>query len=355
MENKSISELLSQFLLSPRLHIGRHVLLQIALICITLNSFWDVPDHLILTWGRFWAWLVYFLFMTVAIYVNIYVLAPRFLMKNKLTAYLTAVFFLILLSLVTIVLLQSYFQQLVSGSYQIIFAVLNLLSGIFTVGLLIAGVSALLLFRYWLDYTQRIRELESNTLQSELKFLKSQINPHFLFNMLNNANVLIRKDPEEATRVLARLKDLLHYQFNDSLLETVTLASEICFLNDFLSLEKIRRDHFSFRILQEGQKEDIRIPPLLFIPFVENAVKHNTDGENESYVNLSFHMESKQIHFYCENSKVPRNTSKDTTGGLGLKNIQRRLELLFPGKHTLEVKENTQTYVVYLTIILNKE
>lgn len=355
MADKPTSDLYTRFLLSPRWHIYRHVLLQVAVLCITLNSFWDVPDHLILTWDRFWGWLGYFLILDMAIYVNIYVLTPRFLVKNKLSAYLITVCLLTLLALISVMVLRFYTENSVSDSQPVsyTFVVLNMISGIFTVGLLIMGISVLLLYRYWVGYILRIGELESNTLQSELKFLKSQINPHFLFNMLNNANVLIRKNSSEATRVLFKLEDLLRYQFNDTTLETVLLGSEIYFLNDFLSLEKIRRDNFSFRIQQEGDIETVRIPPLLFIPFVENAVKHSLDGENESHVRLSFYTGDDRLRFCCENSRPLQASGQNGSGGLGLKNIRRRLELLFPDKHTLEVEEDIRTYTVRLNIVLN--
>lgn len=355
MENKPEKDLFNRLLLSPGWHIYRHILLQAGVLCITLNSFWDVPDHLILNWSRFWGWVGYFLITDLVIYFNIYVLTSRFLLKNRLSGYLGAVGVLTLLAIIIVVFLQLYFQEPASGQRPVDYTpvILNLFSGILTLGLLSAGISALLLYRHWIGYKQKISELESNTLQSELKFLKSQINPHFLFNMLNNANVLIRKNAPEAAQVLFKLEDLLRYQFDDSDRESVSLSSEICFLNDFLSLEKIRRDDFSFQIRQEGDILSLRVPPLLFIPFAENAVKHNMDGEHESYVHLSFDVRDNRLLFCCKNSKPLQAPVQNSSGGLGLKNIRRRLELLFPDKHTLEIEEEARTYVVRLNIVLN--
>ena len=199
--------------------------------------------------------------------------------------------------------------------------------------------------------SMRIDKLESTTLQSELKFLKNQINPHFLFNMLNNANVLIKRNPEEASKVLFKLEDLLRYQINDSSRERGFLASDIRFLNDYLNLEKIRRDHFQFTVEQEGDIDSIWIQPLLFIPFVENAVKHSFDSEHPSSVHLSFKVEENRLEFRCENS-TPAVAVSNKVGGIGLANIQRRLGLLYPDRYELEQIENENRYIVILCITL---
>ena len=187
--------------------------------------------------------------------------------------------------------------------------------------------------------------------KSELDVLQSQINPHFLFNMLNNANVLIKRNPEEASKVLFKLEDLLRYQINDSSRERVALASDIRFLNDYLNLEKIRRDHFQFTMEQEGDIDSIWIQPLLFIPFVENAVKHSFDSEHPSSVHLSFKVEENQLEFRCENT-MPAVAVSNKVGGIGLANIQRRLGLLYPDCYELEQIENENRYMVTLCITL---
>lgn len=355
MTTLSFTDLGVRLLVSSRMRVYRHILLQMAILCITFNIFWDVPDHFIFTTYRFWTWLGYNLSINLMLYANIYVLAPHFLIKNKLSGYLLSVTLLTLSLFLIMVALPSYFREPASSYHQVThtFVIINILSGILTVGLLTAGISTLLLYRYWLNNTIRADELESNTLQAELKFLKNQINPHFLFNMLNNANVLIRKNPTEATQVLFKLQDLLRYQFNSSNLEKVNISSEIEFMNDFLNLEKIRRDDFNFTILQEDIPPTLQIPPLLFIPFVENAVKHNNDSDNSSYVNLTFKATPNQIDFHCENSKPLIPNASVSTGGLGMKNIQRRLELLFPNKYILQIEENDRTYNIHLHIILN--
>jgi LytS/YehU family sensor histidine kinase len=170
--------------------------------------------------------------------------------------------------------------------------------------------------------------------------------------MLNNANVLTKKDPEKASQVLVKLGDLLRYQLYDSAREKVFLTSDIHFLEDFLNLEKVRRDNFDFVISKEGDLNGIQIPPLLFISFVENAVKHNNDPAKPSYVNLFFTVINSELYFKCINSKPVLKTVKKTSGGLGLANVKRRLELLFPATHTLRIEDTWESYSITLMLQL---
>ena len=280
---------------------------------------------------RLLGWAIYFISIDAVFYINLYWLFPRFLLKNRLLIYALGVSGVSLIVIIAVAIFQ-----------------------IFTIDIsvTVAGMSAILLLRHWILYNQRVDEIQSATLHSELKFLKNQINPHFLFNMLNNANVLIRKNPAEASKVLFKLEDLLRYQMNDNFREHVPLRSDIHFLNDYLNLEKVRRDHFDYNITEEGNIDGIQLPALLFIPFVENAVKHNFDSEHPSYVHLFFKVDDNQLEFQCENSKPAIATGKSRVGGIGLTNIRRRLELLYIDRYLLEVSETANKYVVNLKLNL---
>ena len=350
MEDKSVTA----FLLSPHYRTCRHLLLQIIVLLMTINVFWYEPLQSVSFWRRFGGFLAYFVSINTVIYMNLYILVPCFLLKNRLGHYvLTAV----LTNLVVIVFLSVtqglLFEVILPGKNPGRFATfINTFSGILTIGFVTAGSAAISLFTHWLRYNLRIDELESTTLQSELTFLKNQINPHFLFNMLNNANVLIKRNPKEASKVLFKLEDLLRYQINDSSRERVSLASDIRFLNDYLNLEKIRRDNFQFTLRQEGEVDSIWIQPLLFIPFVENAVKHSFDSEYSSYVHVFFKVDSHRLDFRCENSKPAVAVQQGKVGGIGLANIQRRLGLLYPEHYKLEQREDENLYSVILSITL---
>lgn len=344
------------FLLNPRFRIYRHLLLQLILITMTLNISLDGEAKLDKDITAVLSWASYYLLLSCVIYFNLYILAPRYLEKGKYQKYLTGIVGLVIVILLGITVLQAVLYDFrgireLNDTYLII---LNFISSTFSIGLMLAGTSTLLLLCHWIGHNQRIGELESTTLQSELKHLKRQINPHFLFNMLNNANVLLKKNPEEASQLLFKLEDLLRYQINDSSKDKVLLSSDIHFLNDFLNLEKIRRDKFEYVISREGEIDKVSLPPLLFIPFVENAVKHNPDSEHESYVHLSFKVWKNELAFQCINSKPVKAQEKtaNQTGGLGLKNIRRRLDLLYPDRHTLDIVENKNSYKVNLYLTL---
>lgn len=344
----------TSFLLAPQYRAARHLLLQFVVFLITINMLWNVPTRPLSFPQRLLGWAIYFISIDAVFYINLYWLFPRFLLKSRLLMYAFGVFLVSLAIIVAVAAFQILTIEVTSSSVrsELIPILINAISGILAMGFTVAGMSAILLLRHWILYNQRVDELQSATLHSELKFLKNQINPHFLFNMLNNANVLIRKNPAEASQVLFKLEDLLRYQMNDNFREHVPLRSDIRFLNDYLNLEKIRRDHFDYSITEEGDIDAIQLPALLFIPFVENAVKHNFDSEHPSYVHLFFKFSNDCLTFRCENSKPAVATEKRQVGGIGLANICRRLELLYPGRYLLEVTETENQYAVTLNLNL---
>lgn len=340
-----------ELLISPKYYILRHSLLLAASILMAITNFYNeylLKDHLL-------AGLLLMAVFLMPIYANIYLLVPRLLFRNLFFSYLVAMAVVVFLTILLIVCLQlisndDFHKILNEADWSII--ILNFFSSVFSLALTIAGTTSILLFQHWVIYEQEIRELEETTMQSELEQLKNQINPHFLFNMLNNANVLTQENPEEAAKVLRKLNELLKYQLNDRNAVSVRLEDEIHFLTDFLNLEKLRRDNFNFIITREGPVEEVSLPPLLLIPFVENAVKHNNDNCNLSYVHLLFRVERGCLQFICVNSKPTFSQEEKRDGGLGLANIKRRLQLLYGKDHTLRIEENKITYTIDLQIKL---
>lgn len=335
------------FLISPRFRLLRHLLLLLVVSVIALQQ--PIEEYL---YGNIVYSISLFLISIGAVYINIYILAPRFLFKNKFLLYIGLALGVVILLLSMVIILQLFVRTNNVDIYQDVppfLPFLNLISNIISIGLIMAGSSTLLLLQKWVLHEQQIKSLEKVTVQSELDQLKNQINPHFLFNMLNNANELTKENPGKAADILFKLNDLLKYQINDRGKEYVLLDEEILFLSDLLNLEKIRRDNFEFIISVEGNTVQVRIPPLLFIVFVENALKHG--NSQKSYIHLFFNVEHDELSFICINSRpTGMYKSKTVSGGIGLTNVKRRLELLYGAGYSLEIKESEIMYSVQLIL-----
>ena len=344
--------LIQQFFIQKSFRFWRHLFLFIPLSILTLNFVWYI-DIEVSEYYRFYAWVTYILVLGTIIYSNIYLLVPRFLLKDKFTQYTFSLIVLVIFLIVCIIFVQALLlKKTPQNEFNLSSFVINISSACLIVIFIILGTSSIVLIKYWILADIRKSEMEKSILESELKLLKNQVNPHFLFNMLNNANVLLIKDKEQASEVLFKLEDLLRYQINGSHEEKVLLVNEIKFLADYLNLEKIRRDNFLYHIDAIGVRDDIKVLPLLFIIFVENAVKHNPDNENGSYVNIIFKVEVSQLCFMCENSKPNYTIQPTNYSGLGLKNIKRRLNLLYPNAYCLDIKEEETKYTINLNFKL---
>jgi len=343
------------FVFDEKYRIYRHLVLQGLILMISIGVFFDAPDRLNFSMNRFWGWVSYFLFMNMLVYFNAYVLFPRYLVKNKILSYIVSVIVFIIFSIVVMMIIQSFFYDIavINQEPSVVAIFLNIVASLLSLTLFLGGISAFLLFKHWMMSTYRINDLRATTSRSEISFLKSQINPHFLFNMLNNANILVEEDPEMASHILLKLDDLLRYQLNESDNSKVYLKDDIEFLKNFLELEKIRRDNFDYEIVTKGEIKDMQVAPMLFIPFVENAVKHNSFGDEESYVYLSFVLQDNRLTFTCENSiSGNSNTSRKKDGGLGLSNIKRRLDLLYGKNYFLDQMKTDNKYTVNLQLYL---
>lgn len=280
--------------------------------------------------------------------MNMFILIPKLLFKERYFLYSICLLFCIIFFYTLLVItnwgILPHPQPLSKFAFGI-----GAFIYLFIVGILCAATAAIKLFQRWINDRYRIMQLENNLIHSELNLLKTNISPHFLFNMLNNCEVLIQTNPLKARQVLIRLSEFLRYQLYDSSREKVLLNADIRFLHHFLSLEKIRRDYFEFDIQETGTNCPVEISPLIFIPLVENAVKHNIASGPGAYVQLSFNLDERQLVFTCENpvSNAPNNQE----GGFGLPNLRRRLELLYPERHQLSAYEKNGVYTVTLILI----
>jgi len=293
-----------------------------------------------------------FVYILSIMYLLLLVLIPRLLFKSKVFLFVLSFFVCICLVYLGVWFLDFYFLKPVNpGRMQHIeLSLLHFIQVGAVCAVLLGSVVGLKVFKKWINDVKHMNELHQVNLRTELEQLKSQVNPHFLFNTLNNLLVLTKTDPERASQVLLGLSDLLRYQLYDSARERILLSKDIAFIQNVLALEKIRKNDFDYEIHTEGNIDKVSLPPFLFIPFVENAIKHGASTIGHSYLTLHFRVTEKELYFVSENSKPP--VKRNSIGGLGLKNITRRLELLYPGQHTLDITENSDKYIVNLIIPL---
>lgn len=211
----------------------------------------------------------------------------------------------------------------------------------------------------WLRSQREKQELAKETLQSELKFLKSQINPHFLFNTLNSLYALTLKKSDQAPEIVLRLSEMMRYMLYDCNEKKVYLHKEVAYISNYLELEKLRHGQkMDIRLSVNGEIGEQKIAPLLFIPFIENCFKHGISNRiSEGFVNIDLTISDKTLDISVENSKstaMPEN-SGIRSGGIGLINVRRRLDLVYPEMYTLEITNTPNTYKVFLSLHLNEQ
>ncbi|HEY4206413.1 MAG TPA: histidine kinase [Puia sp.] len=203
-------------------------------------------------------------------------------------------------------------------------------------------------FVRWSRYKElQQKDLEIQNRQSELSFLRSQINPHFLFNSLNNIYSLVYHGSDQALTAIAGLSDLLRYMLYDAA-EKVPLKTEMEYIEKYISLQQLRFDHpIEVSVREEGDIRNTFVPPLLLIPFVENAFKHGDLEKGGLSIYLS--NSRQKTYFHCTNRKGVHE--KDPGGGIGLENVRRRLSLLYPGKHVFAVENGPVNFTINLELI----
>ncbi len=295
-------------------------------------------------------------FFAAIVYVNLHYLIPKYLSKSHLLWYLCLLILVAVLitPIKTLVYYLLYSNDPGIQNYFILHQASLFLSTFF-VGII---STAYKISSDWVFHQREVIELEHRTLESELNFLKSQINPHFLFNTLNNLYALTLKKSDKAPEIVLRLSEMMRYMLYECNERRVTLEKEIKYLQNYLELEKLRQGKkmdisFSF----DGEFNNKKIAPLMFIPFVENCFKHGASNQiTEGYVDVTIKSINDEVSLTARNSKVsslPSFAGRAKSGGIGLTNIRKRLSLLYQDKHLLEVEDEPNDYTVKLLINLN--
>lgn len=206
-----------------------------------------------------------------------------------------------------------------------------------------------------LEVGQKMETMEKEKSQAELTYLKAQINPHFLFNSLNSLYAQLELNPDGAKGTLVSLADLLRYQLYECNTDFIPLAKEIAYLENYFKLQSIRMDNCKAGIVIKGDYDNLLIAPLLLIPFVENAFKYVSDYDyQENCIKVSINLVIDKLDFSCINTfdATSSRNSDDSNKGIGLKNVRKRMELIYSNKYTLKEETDNGTYQVVLTLNL---
>lgn len=219
--------------------------------------------------------------------------------------------------------------------------------------MLVAGLSvAIKMTNGWYQVESARRELEKSRAEAELQNLKSQLNPHFLFNTLNNIYSLIAFSPDKAQDAVHDLSRLLRYVLYESSQPFVSLDKELDFIRNYVELMHIRLpEHVELKTDISCTTPDIPIAPLLFISLIENAFKHGVSNNKPSFIHLDIHQQGDLVVCTIRNSYFPKDAERDKSGsGIGIRNLQKRLALLYPNKHILSLDQDDGNYYSMLEI-----
>lgn len=287
------------------------------------------------------------------VYLIIYYLYPKFLVKGKSLKFFVFASIAILINVFITTSLYDIYADYFESDFRYFSSII--ISSFVTTILIVGFALGIKIFKSYILNEVRLQRLKNDNLNTELTYLKDQINPHFLFNSLNNIYILNMKSPEKAGESILLLSDMLRYQLYDSAKEKVFLDDEIKNLKNFLELDSLRKENLKINFETAGDTANIQVSPYLFMPFIENSLKHTQSSDNEpGYLNVIFaSSDKKQITFKLTNSK-PKNKLITKVGGIGLKNVKRRLELVYPKKHELQIDNSENYYQSILKIRLDE-
>lgn len=327
--------------------------------------FWIVPTYMIIRYnmmsfaeltGVYYRMPLIFsvLINIFLVYVNIFVLFPLY-SRKKLRLFTYLLILIIMAAFLAMVKVKvdsyymiRYFSRIVSGEHYRIFMEIVVNSFFVLQSVLYCIV------REWIIKRKTERILREEKLTFELKYLKSQINPHFLFNTLNNLySVALKNDDSETAQGIAKLSQMMRFMLDDVNEDFIPLEKEIAYLASYLDLQKLRfseKDDVRINFNVKGDITSVRIPSFIFIVFIENAFKYGIDYKKPSFVDIKFDISDNLLRFNIKNSI--HKTGDLQNPGIGLKNIRERLDLLYPGRYNLEIVSENDIFNLGLSIKL---
>lgn len=287
-------------------------------------------------------------------YFILYYLLPVFLLPGKYTAFLVWA----LVSSFVAGIIQRYiaynidypiyYPEALSDPFFYIPKIMKMFVSIYPVTFVAVAIK---LLKYWYANQQAQQVLTQEKLKAELNFLKTQIHPHFLFNTLNNLYALTLKKSDRAPETVLKLSELINYMLYECASDEVQLSKEIKFIRNYIDIEKMRYgDKLDVDLRVSGEVNERKIAPLILLPFVENCFKHGASEElQQSWVKITIDLQPRITLVKVENNKSSEN-GHSKNEGIGIQNVKRRLDLLYPGQHELKIISGEETFLVILTI-----
>ncbi len=297
----------------------------------------------------------YFPIRLMVVYLNYFFLMPRLLLKGATLKYILLTFFSVLIG----TLLQRWFayyyiNELIfpgwdQGSFWQLYKFVQ--AGMIITSPMIFLIGITVVYRL-VESQKKLAEIAEERTKAELQYLKNQINPHFFFNTLNNLYGLSLAKSDKTSEVVMKLSELMSYMLYDTQQSSVPLAKELNYIRNYIELEEVRFDgRFNCNVSIEGDIVKVSIPPMLLLPFVENAFKHGVNTSSAgAWINVKVRVDQKELNFVVENSVGEKKAR--TKGGLGIENVKRRLELLYPKLHDLNYGETDEGYKITLLLKL---
>jgi LytS/YehU family sensor histidine kinase len=288
------------------------------------------------------------------VYPLLYLLIPKFLVQKKFVLFFASFAGLLFLCAFTMELLKIPLQIHKNDAFKGFTWTVgkNVLPFVHVAGL----ATAVKLIKYSYFQQQQASDALQKKTQAELELLKAQIHPHFLFNTLNNLFAHTMKQSSESPDIVLKLSDLLRFMIYDSRAEFIPLKQEITLLKNYIDLEKMRYgDRLDISLTSSGDIEDKMIAPLILLPLIENSFKHGIAKQiDQSWISLDIQAEGNKLKVKLVNSRdADKEETKKAYRGIGLENVQRRLELIYPGKHSVEIGEEEDYFLVHLVIDLD--
>jgi two-component system LytT family sensor kinase len=301
-------------------------------------------------------------------YINSAVFVPHFLIKGRIASYIGSV-----LLVIGIIVAANYFfnhlfeldrtlaeapkpnpADLKKVAKHANHALRRIVRPVFSSLFILAASTSYVLLMDWFKNERKKKEIENENLMSELSFLKSQVSPHFLFNTLNNIYSLSLSNSDMTSNAIMKLSLLLRYMLYEADAKQVSLDKEIEYINNYIELQRMRiREGVIISFVTQGDFASKLIEPMLLIPFIENAFKHGINYSKTSDIKIEITLLGNELLLKVENS-INNNSRQPEASGIGLSNVKRRLSLLYPDLHTLDIEETNGIYKVTLKIALNK-